>query len=241
MHVHLYISACVRVCTHVHVCVRACACVCVYMCVCVCVYKCVRVCVCVSGFDYCYYEIFSSLLKLKFFDTVGQERFNSLTTQFYRNTRFVILVFDYYNAESLRSLRSWLENARTQLYSPVISFAICLVGLKEGGVPEDRPSYDQGLVTNEMMDQFRAFHTISDNLCFEVTLGNGDHISHLLLQLAKASKKLSECHHKGLVSSFALSDDYSGCKSYKSLLNKSGHGKVDADTQTEQQHFCSKC
>ena len=169
------------------------------------------------------------------FDTQGQEKYNSLTNQYYRNTRFVLLTFDYNNEQSLRDLQNWLEYVQTLLSSHSMSFAVCLIGLSVGELSEDRPSYDKRIVTDDMVDQFRSFHTISEDLCFKVVLDNSQCVTHLLLQLAKASKRLAERHYEGLVTSFQLSDEFGRSENFKTSTHVLHRNTADADTQTEHQ------
>jgi len=42
-------------------------------------------------------------------DTAGQERFNSITTAYYRNARGVLLVYDVTKPETYENLSKWLS------------------------------------------------------------------------------------------------------------------------------------
>ena len=44
-------------------------------------------------------------------DTCGQERFRTVTRQYYRDTQAILLVFDLTNEKSFKDLKSWLEEA----------------------------------------------------------------------------------------------------------------------------------
>jgi len=44
-------------------------------------------------------------------DTCGQEKFRTVTRQYYRDTQAIILVFDLTNGKTFKDLNSWLEEA----------------------------------------------------------------------------------------------------------------------------------
>ena len=46
-------------------------------------------------------------VKLQLWDTVGNERFKSLTTAYYRGAHGVLLVYDVGNVKSFESIRDW--------------------------------------------------------------------------------------------------------------------------------------
>ena len=48
-------------------------------------------------------------VNLKIWDTCGQERFRTVTRQYYQNTQAILLVFDLTNEKSFTDLDSWLE------------------------------------------------------------------------------------------------------------------------------------
>lgn len=48
-------------------------------------------------------------VKLQIWDTAGQEKFNSITTAYYRNARGVIIMYDVTREETFESLRKWFN------------------------------------------------------------------------------------------------------------------------------------
>ncbi len=46
--------------------------------------------------------------KIQLWDTVGQEKFNSLTQQYFRNTDGILLIFDLTNKDSFNHIKKWL-------------------------------------------------------------------------------------------------------------------------------------
>ncbi|KAJ3423679.1 ras and ef-hand domain-containing protein [Anaeramoeba flamelloides] len=49
------------------------------------------------------------LVKLQIWDTAGQDRFRSITRQYYRGTKGVILVYDVTNRDSFERIKDWME------------------------------------------------------------------------------------------------------------------------------------
>lgn len=48
-------------------------------------------------------------VKLQIWDTAGQEKFNSITTAYYRNARGVVLMYDVTRENTFESLRKWFN------------------------------------------------------------------------------------------------------------------------------------
>jgi small GTP-binding protein len=80
-------------------------------------------------------------IKLQIWDTSGQERFRSLTQNFYRNADGIIFVFDLTKPDSFDNIRSWLIESEN--YAD--NFGKILIGNKC-----DLPA----LVTQERIDSF---------------------------------------------------------------------------------------
>ena len=84
-------------------------------------------------------------LKLQFWDSCGQERYNSITRLFYRGSSCVVLVYDVTKLESLRNLEViWINDLKESLRDAIL----ILVGNKadiDGDYQMTREvSYQQG-------------------------------------------------------------------------------------------------
>ena len=66
-------------------------------------------------------------VKIKLWDTAGQEQYKSLTKNFYRNASGVIVVFDVANRKSFECVEEWTQNIKD--YGPK-EIIIALVGNK---------------------------------------------------------------------------------------------------------------
>ena len=54
-------------------------------------------------------------VRIKIWDSAGQERFRSLTQSFFRNANGIIIVYDISNIESFENLKYWIQSINTQL------------------------------------------------------------------------------------------------------------------------------
>ena len=54
-----------------------------------------------------YSLINDKIFKLQIWDTAGQERFNSIITSYFKNAKFVILIFDKNDSESYEKIIKW--------------------------------------------------------------------------------------------------------------------------------------
>ena len=81
-------------------------------------------------------------IKLQIWDTSGQERFRSLTQNFYRNADGILFVFDLTKPATFEDIRIWLNESEGYAQN----FKKLLVGNKNDLAPE---------VTQERIDKFR--------------------------------------------------------------------------------------
>ena len=70
----------------------------------------------------------SSCAILKIWDTCGQERFRSITRQYFKNSNGVLLVFDLTNKETIKKLNVWLKDVTENINDD--SCVIFLIGNK---------------------------------------------------------------------------------------------------------------
>ena len=58
-------------------------------------------------------EIDGTSIKLKIWDTVGQERFRNITNQYYKGADGIVLVFDVVDQKSFEKIREWMTQIKT--------------------------------------------------------------------------------------------------------------------------------
>ena len=68
------------------------------------------------GFDYCsfYIKYDNKIIKLQIWDTCGQEIYQSLITNFYRNSSLAIMVYSINDRTSFENLDNWLKELKRE-------------------------------------------------------------------------------------------------------------------------------
>ena len=111
------------------------------------------------GIDYKISQITSGedTIKLQIWDTAGQEKFKSITENFYKGAQGIILVFDLTDRGSFDNIRVWLKNIFEKAGKNVV---ICLVGNKLDLYQQYMadPSTQGRCVPQEDVDQLLAEH-----------------------------------------------------------------------------------
>ena len=113
----------------------------------------------------------SKKIKLKIFDTSGQERFHTLTKNYYRGADGIIMVFDLKRSETFDELTYWMEEINKNCDKNKIG--LILVGNKnDGNLDERKISREQGNKIAELYN-FKYIETsavTNDNIkeCFDL-------------------------------------------------------------------------
>ena len=111
------------------------------------------------GIDYKISQITAGedTIKLQIWDTAGQEKFKSITENFYKGAQGIILVFDLTDRGSFDNIRVWLKNIFEKAGKNVV---ICLVGNKLDlyQLYMVDPSTQAKCVPQEDVDQLLAEH-----------------------------------------------------------------------------------
>jgi small GTP-binding protein len=143
------------------------------------------------SFDYytIIHEFESWIVKLQIWDTCGQEKFRSLTKNFYKNSDLAILVYSIDNLLSFNNIDIWLKELRATAKSDLVVF---LVGNKIDKEEERQ-------VSKEMLQDFIDKNNI--DLAMEVSAETGVEIRELFV---KSALVLSESYFNA--KSFELSD-----------------------------------
>ncbi|TNV77594.1 hypothetical protein FGO68_gene15211 [Halteria grandinella] len=118
-------------------------------------------------------------LKLQYWDSCGQERFNSITRIFYRGSHCVVFVYEVNNAQSLRDLeRVWIADVQANLKDAFL----VLVGNK-ADVDDELKTRSQRQVSQEEALMFKEKHRIHYHT--EVSAKTGMGIRDMVEQIAK--------------------------------------------------------
>ena len=80
-------------------------------------------------------------MKLQIWDTAGQDRFRSITKNFYRGSHGIILIYDVTSIRSFESVKTWVEQIHEEISDKVV---IYLVGNKMDMTEERKVSTEEG-------------------------------------------------------------------------------------------------
>ena len=118
-------------------------------------------------------EYKSKKIKLKIFDTSGQERFRALTKNYYQDSDGIIIVFDIKRRESFDEIVYWMEEISK--IRDKNSLGLLLVGNKnDGDIIERKIKKEEGVNVSNLYD-FKYIETsalINDNIkeCFDLII-----------------------------------------------------------------------
>ena len=118
-------------------------------------------------------EYKSKKIKLKIFDTSGQERFRTLTKSYYQGSDGIIMVFDIKRKETFEEISYWMEEINKNCDKNKIG--LLLVGNKnDGDISERTINKEQGINVSNIYG-FKYIETsalINDNIkeCFDLII-----------------------------------------------------------------------
>ena len=119
------------------------------------------------------------IIKLQVWDTAGQDRFRSITKNYFRGSHGIVLLYDITSLSSFNNIKSWLQQIRESLGNTV---AIILVGNKLDLEHNRRITKDQGM-------QLATEHNMG---FFETSAKDGININEAFECLYKEMSKKSE-------------------------------------------------
>ena len=106
------------------------------------------------------------ILRMQIWDTVGQEKFDSITTKYYKTTDVAILVYAINDINSFKNISHWYDelnnkgSTNSEEDSNIKSMIKVLVGNKKDLEKERKVTYEQGKKLSEEKD-FNFFEEIS--------------------------------------------------------------------------------
>ena len=127
------------------------------------------------GFDYFnyYIKINDKILKLQIWDTGGQEIYQSIVNNFYRNSSFAFMVYAIDNKESFEHIDNWLKEIK---YKSSPDIKIFLVGNKCDLTEERKVTSEEGKIYCKNYE-FAGF--------YEVSAKTGERAEEILVNAAK--------------------------------------------------------
>jgi len=128
------------------------------------------------GLDYYSKEeiIDGKTINIKLWDTAGEERYKSLTQNYFRNAEGVLLVFDVTNTNSFNNLKDWISSIKLNMEGKNIFIPVVIIGNK-------LDMEDQREITKEQAEQF-----VSENKYkyFETSAKTGEGVDKSIRELA---------------------------------------------------------
>lgn len=83
------------------------------------------------------------MMKVLLWDTAGQEKYRAITSQYYRNSRGIIIVYDVSDEVSFKNVPSWIETIKNSSLIDVNNIKLLLIGNKSDK-PNRAISYEDG-------------------------------------------------------------------------------------------------
>jgi small GTP-binding protein len=120
---------------------------------------------------------------LQIWDTCGEERFRTITRQYYRDSNGVILIFDLTNRNSFERLHSWLEDITE--FGPKETNTI-IIGNKSDLIEERKTNFNEAY----------NFATKNNIQYIEVSAKTGNNVGLLFENLTKSMVKKEQENEK---------------------------------------------
>lgn len=130
-----------------------------------------------------YIKMNNKNVKLKLWDTAGQEKFRTLTQQYYKNADGILLIFDIKDRNSFEKIHSWMD--QISYNSPGDGLPLVLVGNKCDCKEEERA------VKIDELEKVAEEYNVK---CFETSAlsnKNIDECFNTLCELIVKKKKLT--------------------------------------------------
>eukprot|EP01083_Nonionella_stella_P179731 639020_1 len=113
-----------------------------------------------------------SIVKIQIWDTAGQEKFDSLQAQYYRNKHCVIICYDVSGGRSFDNLGKWRDKIKEHADDDVI---VMLVGCKSDLSVRDRDFFEQKARSIIHAKEWKQFET----LYCECSAKTGDNVRNV--------------------------------------------------------------
>ena len=69
-------------------------------------------------------------IRIKIWDTAGQEKFHSLAKGFFHNAQGIMVVYDVTNSETYQNLKYWTQSIKTHMGNDIDKIAVIIIGNK---------------------------------------------------------------------------------------------------------------
>ena len=69
-------------------------------------------------------------VRIKIWDTAGQEKYHSLAKGFFKNAQGIMVVYDVTNIETYENVKYWTQSIKTQMGNDIDKIAVIIIGNK---------------------------------------------------------------------------------------------------------------
>ena len=94
-------------------------------------------------------------MKVNLYDTAGQERYQNIVSQYYKNADIILIVFDLTNYNSFESIYHWYQEAKDKILLEHTTF--CLIGNKDDLINEIAINEEEITSVIEKMDGIKYY------------------------------------------------------------------------------------
>lgn len=131
-------------------------------------------------------------IKYDIWDTSGQERFESLTSSYYRNAQICLLVFDVTDEDSIDKIINYLQKIHINYSKPE---GVIILGNKIDLINHD----EKTMIDNILHDKIKSYENIFNIDIIYISALTGENINALKLSMSdiatKIIEKLNEEHY----------------------------------------------
>jgi small GTP-binding protein len=125
-------------------------------------------------------------IRIKIWDTAGQEKYQSLTKGFFRNAQGIMVVFDVTNSETYEDLKYWTQSIKTHMGSDIDKISVIIIGNKIDSNEREVRREDAEVYCQELGYPY-----------FETSAKTGENVDETIKYLVKqVLKKSSICKNK---------------------------------------------
>ena len=113
-------------------------------------------------------------VRIKIWDTAGQEKYHSLAKGFFRNAQGIMVVFDVTNIETYENVKYWTQSIKTHMGSDIDKISVIIIGNKID-------SKDREVNKNEA----ESFCAELGYPYFETSAKTGENVNETIIYLVK--------------------------------------------------------
>ena len=171
------------------------------------------------GFESCdlYIKINKKIIKFQIWDTCGQEIYQSLVTNFYRNSSAALLVYSIDNKKSFENINFWLEEIQ-KINNP--DAKIFLIGNKTDLYEKREITYDEA---NNFSEKFEFSNF------FESSAKSGDNVKNIFIGIADLLiQNYSSCFSISLIKNDKSNTESFSLSKEEAKKNKKNSPKLKA-------------